>query len=258
MFRLVGIGERQGFGIHNIVEGWRQFDWRQPTFVEESDPKPRVVVILRMLSLFPSEAVETLSEQFSDDWPGLSEAEKLALVIAYSEKAVTHQRLSEVTNEHPRDLSAILNDLVARKFLRATGQSRGRTYHLAGQTMPEPKEVFGNLANLDEVGRVLLPEFSCPLINNLTHLHSSYRQQLEETALEPRTKKKISKEIMNQVLQNLCREQFVTATALAELVCRDPATLRGQYLTPLKNAGLLALAFPQTPTDPQQAYITTS
>ena len=76
--------------------------------------------------------------------------------------------------------------------------------------------------------------------------------------MEPRTKKKIPKELMSQVLQDLCRDQFVTATALAELVCRDPATLRGQYLTPLKNAGLLALAFPQTPTDPQQAYITIS
>jgi hypothetical protein len=45
--------------------------------------------------------------------------------------------------------------------------------------------------------------------------------------------------------------------ALAQLVDRKPNALRDSHLTPLRKAGRLLLAFPDTPNDARQAYTTT-
>ena len=108
--------------------------------------------------------------------------------------------------------------------------------------------------NLDKYGRIVHPQFKYPLIGSLTALKPDFRLELEVIALEPRLKKKIPREEMIQVILKLCSEQYVTTGVLAELLQRDAETLRGQYLSKLKNAGQLEMAFPGAPTDPKQAY----
>ena len=92
MFRMIGAGERQGYGIHKIREGWKQFDWRIPRFEEKDEPCPRVVVTLSMLSLFPEDVVERLEAQYEGRWHGFSRLERVACVLAWTEGAVTHSR----------------------------------------------------------------------------------------------------------------------------------------------------------------------
>lgn len=298
MFRLVGNGERQGFGIHKILENWRQFDWRRPHFTEDFEPKPRMKVSLMMASLFPPAVVERLVWKYGESWEGLDELKKMALVLAAAEGAVTHRRLSEYTHNHPREVSDLLVALVSSGDLETTGAYRSKTYHIPGEALPTPEEVFGSLpnseeslpnsgeslpnsggslpnyegslpnnggslsnsggslSNLDELGRVLHPQFSCPLIESVSALEPEFRKELEQLAQEPRQKLRIAPDDTKALILMLCKDQFVTAGALAELLNREVDTLRGQYLTKLKNEGKLLLAFPRTPTDPKQAYLT--
>jgi ATP-dependent DNA helicase RecG len=60
---------------------------------------------------------------------------------------------------------------------------------------------------------------------------------------------------MKKIILELCADQYVTTGALSALLKRDGETLRGQYLSKLKNEGKLKMAFPRTPTDPKQAYL---
>ena len=285
MFRMIGAGERQGHGIRKILEGWKQCDWRIPNFEEVEEPSPRVVVTLSMLSLFPDHVMQVLSSHYRGRWETFSEVDKLALILAFTEGAVTHARLSQFSREHTHDLSTKLQALEKEGVFETTGQYRAKTYHIPGHMLPTSEDVFtsspdsepsypnsetstpnsdssspnneASSPNMDSDGRILHPQFSHPFIDDLSSLRSQFRQHLEAIAEEPRTKKRINPEEMKGIIVKVCSEQYVTTGALSALLNRDPETLRGQYLSKLKNEGKLKMAFPRAPTDPKQAYLAT-
>jgi len=112
----------------------------------------------------------------------------------------------------------------------------------------------GEATKRDAEGRILTPKLELPLLDDLSKLSPVFRARLEAMAALPRTKKKLPREQLREVLINLCRDQFVCLRALAELVGRKPDALRNEYLTPMVRDVVMALAFPKTPTHELQAY----
>jgi hypothetical protein len=106
----------------------------------------------------------------------------------------------------------------------------------------------------DKVGRLISESHPLPFVEDLDELSQAHRSALEALAAEPRNKKRVPREVMRQLLLALTDGQFVAIKCLAELVNRDPETLRGQYLTQMVRDGELEIAFPRTPNDPRQAY----
>lgn len=96
------------------------------------------------------------------------------------------------------------------------------------------------------------------MIHDLEKLSLELLHRLHEQSQIPREKQRVKPEMMQDVLLALCSGHFITRTCLAELVSRDADSLRTQYLTALVAKGELALAFPQNPTHPRQAYIRAS
>ena len=269
MFRLIGAGDRQGFGVRKIIEGWKEYDWRVPQFQELDEPSPRVVVKLTMLSLFPEKAVQFLKVSYGKQWQQASELEKIAFILAYTEKALNHGRLSQFSSDHTRDISDCLKNMAAKGWLATTGAYRSKVYHLPNQSAPSPEDVFdfpnnepSSLNNepsspdLDGLGRVVHAEFSYPFIANLETLDPELEVELEGLAQTAREKQRVNPEEMKEIILKLCRGQYVTVEVLSKLLNREMETLRGQYLTKLKNEGKIRMAFPRTPNDPRQAYIT--
>lgn len=108
----------------------------------------------------------------------------------------------------------------------------------------------------DEHGRLITDQLQLPVINDLSTLSPSFRQQLEELASKPRHKKRIPMVEMKEAILSVCDEHFVTLQVLAELLNRKPDSLRNGYLTSMVKGQLLSLAFPTTPTHARQAYCT--
>ena len=111
-------------------------------------------------------------------------------------------------------------------------------------------------AKRDEKGRRLTEHLPYPAIDNTVLLDKVFYNQLIALASEPRSSRRMNQDSMQNVILALCREQYVTLQALAQLVSRSSDALRQQYLSPMVKEGLLRLAFPQTPTHEKQAYIT--
>jgi hypothetical protein len=156
--------------------------------------------------------------------------------------------------------------------LSVTG-GRGAVYHLPGQNIPTPEEVFisparipglssPNLAhsspNLIEArdadGCLITAQLPKPVIDDVSKLSPELRTELETIAVVPRMRGKIERGLMIKVVTLLCTGRFITLACLAELVQRKPDTLRDQYLTDLVRERKLALAFPATPNHARQAY----
>jgi ATP-dependent DNA helicase RecG len=217
-------------------------------------------------------------------------AERVALALAASEGTVNHARLRAVTAEHPVDLSKTLQHLTQAGLLESTG-GRGAVYHLSGEAIPTPDDVFGtpnritthsssnldasssnldvsssnldvSFSNLDntrnEEGCLLSEQLALPVMDDLNVLSVDLRRKLEALAAEPRAKGKVDRAALVAVILRLCEGRYVTLRSLAELVHRKPETLRNQYLSQLVRERRLMLAFPKTPTHERQAYTTTT
>ncbi len=290
IFRLVGVGEQAGSGVPKIYNGWATQHWRAPALYERAEPYNQTLLELRMVDLLPKDLVARLRTVFGARFEALEQNERLTLAAAASEKVVTHARVREMTGLHPFDATRLLRDLVENGFLESHNPGRGAVYCLPGAAIPTPEEVFGagseplassanlpasspNLAhsspnlgasspNLagerDGNGCLIADQLPLPVIDDLKLLAPSFREALEQQASEPRTKRKVSREVLVSTVAALCTGRFVTLRALAELVNRKPDTLRDQYLSKLVRDKRLSLAFPTTPTHERQAYCTTA
>jgi ATP-dependent DNA helicase RecG len=175
----------------------------------------------------------------------------------------------------------MLQNLVSLNFLASTG-GRGAVYHLPGEALPRPEDVFGvpvqfgvsspdlgasspdlessspDLGSRDANGCLLSPLLNLPIIDNLEGLASHFRNSLEEIARLPREKKKVSRDVLISVVLELCEGYFITLRCLSKLVDRQPKSLRESYLSGMVRERKLSLAFPMTPTHEKQAYCTSS
>lgn len=275
MFRLVGVGEQAGTGIPKILHGWQTQHWNPPKLHDTSVPYNQTLLELRMVDLFPEEIMAGLKGRFGTSFDRLDHVERVALALAACEGTVNHARLRAITAEHPVDLSKTLQHLTHLGMLESTG-GRGAVYHLPGEAIPTPDEVFGaatrisipsspNLSasssnlteNRDADGCLITAQLALPVIDNLNALSARLRDRLESLASEPRSKGKVDHSMMVEVILKLCEGRFVMLRSLAELVNRKPETLRNQYLSKLVRERKLTLAFPKTPTHERQAYTTT-
>jgi hypothetical protein len=292
MFLMIGLGERAGSGIPKIYSGWASQHWRPPALYVKDEPE-QTLLELRMLDLLPEAVLDGLRQLFGNRFDVLDHSERLILATAGIERVVTHARLAEISDLHRHDLSLSLQRLVRDEFLVTSGRpGRGTVYHLPGESLPTPDQVFasgfdepalssehlpasserleasserleGSSERLPETQRqrdlngcLLSPLLDAPIVDDLSELEPEFRQNLEKLAKEPIEKKKLSHEAMRQVILALCREYFLSLNVLARLVDRNPDGLRQRYLNGMVRNREIRLAFPATPTHEKQAYRT--
>lgn len=292
LFLLIGLGERAGSGIPKIYSGWKSLHWRPPALYEKVEPD-QTLLELRMVDLVPKEVVTKLQATFGSAFSALGSTERMILATAAIERVVSHTRLVDICGVHPHDLTMALGRLVKGDMLVSGGRSRGMIYHLPGELLPTPEQVFAepsvvlpdelelpwNLGSsateYSEVGSeysevsseycdterdvngcLTTSHLDAPLVDDLDRLTPSFLAALEALASEPRAKQKLSKDTMTSVISAVCKDQFVTLTALAKLVNRHPDGLRQQHLSTMVRNRQIRLAFPTKPTHEKQAYRT--
>lgn len=106
----------------------------------------------------------------------------------------------------------------------------------------------------DSYGRFCSDKLEFPIIDDVEKLTTEYKKQLYEIAEEARSKQRLARETMENLILQLCEDQFVTLVSLGKLLKRKPESLRRSYLTKLIKNQQLCLAFPATPTHEKQAY----
>lgn len=285
MFRFVGIGEQSGSGLPKIFDSWKAYHWKKPMLKEVLEPYEQTQLRLWMTDLLPQGSMTLLARHFGEEFGKIGNLAQLALGIALTEKTVTHERLCSLSTEHSADVSKTLSLLVEKGWLKQTGHSRGSVYHLTtfDHVIPKADDVFNEantlglnsntlgsssntlglesntlgLKNRDELGRFISTSsfHRFPFIDDLTFLTEPTLKKLHEIAKKPRVKKRVSRDVMETVLLNLCKNQYVSISVLSELVLRTPDLLRKNYLSKLVKAKTLELAFPLELSSPKQAYI---
>lgn len=117
--------------------------------------------------------------------------------------------------------------------------------------------IENNLTNntgSDPFGRFIDHNLDKPIIKSLDKLDEEFLNTLKNIAL-PTNKSRISPEIMDAILTKLCDGNYVSLSALADLVNRNPESLHKNYIKRLVRKNILNLAYPENKNSPDQAYI---
>ena len=108
----------------------------------------------------------------------------------------------------------------------------------------------------DEDGCLMSMLLDAPIVDNLATLSLALRQELEARADLPRRKERLNPDEMMAVILAVCRGRYLRLNVLAELVNRNPNSLRRNYLDELVKTHRIRRAFPGTPTHEMQSYRT--
>lgn len=277
MFQLVGYGDHAGSGLPKIYRNWAGQHWRRPVLHEMPEPE-QTLMELRMSSLVPERAVAELTAQLGARFAALPETARLALITAQVEGLVSHDRLKQITTDHPADLTKLLGQLVRDGLLIPDGTGRGMVYFLSwqrptavaafdaadfgnrglGATSPEPG------ANPPEPGSkppelgIKPPELGTKPPELATYydwgaIPDDLQQALQALAAPVALRRKASSEVLRATILALCKGRFLGLRVLAHVLQRDPDDLRKRTLTPMVQKGALLPAFAST-RDPRQAY----
>jgi len=246
MFQLMGGGDKAGSGMDKIRAGWRAQHWRSPR-LEESLQPDRVKLVLPMVSLIPDEVDRALRQRFGDRFAQLDKTAVQAVVTAQVEGSVTNGRMQEITGEHSKDITAVLQSLVRDGLLTQQNQRRWASYRVAGDSphngVDSPHKDGDSPHNgVDSPHKDGDSPRSDPLLWSIG---------------EPaRAKQRLAPEIMKALILEMCTERWLSAKEIAEVLNRDPQKIQARFLTMMVRESLLELRHPGVPNRPDQAYRT--
>ena len=259
MFQLMGGGDKAGSGMDKIRAGWRSQHWRSPR-LEESLQPDRVKLVLPMVSLIPAEVEQALRQRFGERFAKLDKTAVQAVVTAQVEGSVTNSRMQEITGEHSKDITSVLQSLVRDGLLTQQNQRRWASYRVA-EDSPPSCEASPHLAEDSPQSTPQLagdsPQLqpNSPQWDRLAGL-SPEIQRLLPIAEPARKNKKLPVDQLKGVIRRLCEERWLATSELAALVDRDADKLQSRFLTAMVREGVLELKFPDVRNRPDQAYRT--
>jgi len=278
MFQLVGYGDHAGSGVPKIYKNWASQHWRSPLLYGTTEPE-QTLMELRMSSLVPEEAIKTITERLGSQFTALPETARLALITAQVEGVVSHDRLKQITMDHPADLTKLLRALVHDGLLVSDGVGRGMVYHLPWQR--QAVATAFDLEDLDKPAASPKPPMYGEKPAEYAEKPAEYAEKPAEcwkkpaeftTYLDwdaiPEAEQATLIELAAPVAQAgwtkaavlratilaLCSGRFLGLRVLAHALHRNPADLRTRTLMPMVQEGLLQAAYPNAPRAPRQSY----
>ncbi len=246
MFQLMGGGDKAGSGMDKIRAGWRAQHWRSPR-LEESLQPDRVKLVLPMVSLIPHEVEQALHRRFGDRFAKLDKTAVQAVVTAQVEGSVTNGRMQEITGEHSKDITVVLQALVRDGLLTQQNQRRWASYRVAGDS----PQLGGDSPQLPSDSPQLGGD--SPQFDRLAGLSGEVLALLP-LAEPARKNKKLPVSQLKTVIERLCTGRWLSTSELAALVDRDADKLQSRFLTAMVKDGVLELKFPEVRNRPDQAY----
>lgn len=221
IFSLLGLGERSGFGLENIHNTWKKYQWELPS-LEESFKPENITLLLKTTPIIDSDISKELKEIFSTEYDSLNPYELKLIGFLYEQESLTLLEAQTIFNQKSTFINKIFMKLEQKKIIKKNYDNGELTYILFSS---------------NEADKVLLTTLRSKVI----HIAESKRtkpQQLKDAVL------------------TICEGRFLTLQEIAEILNRNETHLRKTIITPLVESQELILKHPDKPTHMNQAYKT--
>ena len=209
--------------------------------------------------LLPPEALERLRARFGPGFEALGGDEVLAVVTAEVEGQVSNSRLQQLTDSHPRELTAVLRGLVERGLLVPDGRTVARVYRTSkvsqveqpGSGTPPGSEVPTDQSEASSVESEASGEAS----SVESEVSSEQAKVASENGATDAPAWRSATTTRARILE-LCRGRYLSAAEIAAALDRNHKNLRWRHINPLVKEGLLELRYPERMNHRDQAYRT--
>jgi ATP-dependent DNA helicase RecG len=248
MFQMLGLGEKAGSGFGKIIRAWIEQQWFP--LVSEKLELEMTFVALPMVSMIPENVEKELREIVGDDYCQLTELERIILILAHQSGEISNADIQCYSREHPRDIGECLKRFVNNGWLERSGRGRGTQYALPHKGQPDLLSLIPSSEHYEPSSEHYEPS------SEHYEPSSEHYERLRKIAAPIRDKGRTNKELVEQVILELCSEHYLQLRTLADLLSRAPNSVRNHYVNPMLKQGLLEARFPDEPTHPQQAYRT--
>lgn len=159
----------------------------------------------------------------------------------------TSGRMQEVTGEHPKDITVVLQALVRDGLLTQQNQWRWASHQVAGDSPQSPTNSPQSAEDsLQSAGDSPQSSANSP----------QFPQELLALAEPARRRAKLPAAAMRNLIAALCTQRWLTSRELGALLQRNADNLQTRLLTAMVREGRLALRFPDVPNRPDQSYQT--
>ncbi|MCB9540021.1 MAG: putative DNA binding domain-containing protein [Myxococcales bacterium] len=289
LFGLLKVGEREGSGGPAMRMAWREQHWRAPRIWEDTE-HGETHLRLPLESLLPDWAIRDLVQRWGAQFTSQDELGRSILVTAEVERSVDHQRVRELSDAHPREITLKLQQLVRQGLLGASGGMRSKAYAPCGRA---PLPLF---TDLDAVGK--RDQASTERSNAHTSARNAHTSaanahtsaanahtsaanahtsdddagpSADEDApvdggaaiLGPalrrvQRRQKAPRAWIEAAILEYCSPDYRTAQAIADAIGRSIWSVKSRYLPDLVASGRIQPRYPHLPNHPAQAYRTHS
>jgi ATP-dependent DNA helicase RecG len=249
MFQMLGLGEKAGSGFQKILRAWREQQWLIPLVSEKLDLEVTSVA-LPMASFIPEDVERELKEIVGDNYCNLTELDRTVLMLAHRFGEINNIGIQRYRHEHPREIGECLKRLVNKGWLEQFGRARGTYYTLPSQGQSDLLSLFPSSEHYEPSSEHYEPS------SEHYEPSSEHYKRLQEIAAPIREKGRVNKSLVEKVILQLCSEHYLSLRTLADLLDREPDSIRNHYVNPLLSQGLLELKYPAQPNHPHQAYRT--
>lgn len=116
--------------------------------------------------------------------------------------------------------------------------------------------VHNEALDRDDDGCLLAQRLDAPVVDDLQAISVALKDELEQRAVLPRNKPRLSPAEMELAILSVCRGRYIRLNVLAELLNRNPGALRRQYMDKLVKSQQMLRAFPTKPNHEMQSYRT--
>ena len=244
MFMMIGFSEKAGSGVNKIMQGWHLANWTAP-YIEELNRPDKVELTLPMISLFPGDVQQSLTQAFGiERIKELDQKQLLALATCFSESSTNNDRLQHLLNMHPSDITKMLRNLCMEGFLISEGKGRGTLYQV---NIKRPQNVAtseGNVATSE--GNVATSEGN--VATSEGNVATSKRAYVYET-----NKKHLSYNEIADLICNMTKD-FLFLDEIASSIGRNVRYLNNRIIPRMIEEQRLERLYPDIPNHPKQKY----
>ncbi|MGN0836731.1 MAG: RNA-binding domain-containing protein [Akkermansia sp.] len=268
MFQRIGMVERSGSGVATILRFWAEQALCMPKVTEEISPA-RVTWSLPFVSLIRREdELQLRSKVGVNRYKMLDVVQRIILLLVDQQKISSHADLRELLpGVHPADISRTLGYLNRNSYIRSTGHGRATRYSLAeggaftdhgsgipnsgamsipnnGASIPNSgASIPNNGASIPNSGAMSIPDSGAGIPNNgalgAMFPGRQFSARAEVLLAAYRCKKRHSPEELEELVLELCREDWMRLVELAEILNRSPEYLRSRAVQILCRLGHL-------------------
>jgi len=199
--------------------------------------------------VFQGTVDQALRQRFGSRFATLDKTAVQAVVTAQLEGSVNNSRMQEITGEHAKDITSMLQSLVRDGLLTQQNQRRWASYRVA-EDSPQSAEDSPHSAGDSPQSSPQWAGDSPHSAANSPHLS----QELLSLAEPARDKARLPAAEMQALVLRLCDTRWLTSKDLAALLNRDAENLQSRILGGMVKKGQLELRFPDVPNRPDQAY----